>query len=408
MAEKTSPDYTLGTEGQLKWKNKYFFEPKGIGFSEPGIVGLDDAKMSAYNVAKSSYQIHPDVFNMDYLSKVTGIDKKEIIRRMHRMYNDRLIVFVMNPAVQVYGWGLYYWFVKLRKEATREQKQELSDWFQRKDDICTGYECSEGDFDFYNGNHMRVLDNLLSSVIEPWRTTYPVEFVHLCPICRDIRESHINMWDALSDQYRNNYWGKDQLEKLAKIQNKMDLTDLKIFKALNDKRSVAELFDFNVLSKISGLNPKDMEDGIKELVETKRIIVPLFYLNFEKLGIKQHMFVVRMFQITPSYRKCEIMDELANLSEFNLVKQFADAFYDGVFFAYDEISDINALREKIQSYAEVEEIKEAIIPKMYRRWVCRLDDANDFWEECVFTDDFLEDRTDKNSSVYCPLIGKGK
>ena len=408
MAEKTSPDYTLGTEGQLKWKNKYFFGPKGIGFSEPGIVGLDDAKMSAYNVAKSSYQIHPDVLNMDYLSKVTGIDKKEIIRRMHRMYNDRLIVFVMNPAVQVYGWGLYYWFVKLRKEATREQKQELSDWFQRKDDICTGYECSEGDFDFYNGNHMRVLDNLLSSVIEPWRTTYPVEFVHLCPICRDIRESHINMWDALSDQYRNNYWGKDQLEKLAKIQNKMDLTDLKIFKALNDKRSVAELFDFNVLSKISGLNPKDMEDGIKELVETKRIIVPLFYLNFEKLGIKQHMFVVRMFQITPSYRKCEIMDELANLSEFNLVKQFADAFYDGVFFAYDEISDINALREKIQSYAEVEEIKEAIIPKMYRRWVCRLDDANDFWEECVFTDDFLEDRTDKNSSVYCPLIGKGK
>ena len=64
MAEKTSPDYTLGTEGQLKWKNKYFFGPKGIGFSEPGIVGLDDAKMSAYNVAKSSYQIHPDVFNM--------------------------------------------------------------------------------------------------------------------------------------------------------------------------------------------------------------------------------------------------------------------------------------------------------------------------------------------------------
>ena len=42
MSEKATPDYTLGSSGQLAWKEKYFFGPKGIGFLEPGIVGLDD------------------------------------------------------------------------------------------------------------------------------------------------------------------------------------------------------------------------------------------------------------------------------------------------------------------------------------------------------------------------------
>lgn len=407
MNEKVNPDYTLGTDGQMKWKEKYFFGPKGIGFLEPGIVGLDDAKMSAYNVAKSAYQIYPEVFNMEYLSKVTGLGKAEIGKRMKRMYDDHLIMFVMNPATQIYGWGLYYWFVKLKEGTSSEEKEELSDWFQRKDDICTGYQCKGGDFDFYNGNHMRVIDNLIASVIDPWKQNYNVEFVHICPIRRDIRESHVNMWDALPDKYMDNYWGKGQLEKLAQVQKKMDLNDLKIFKALNDRKPVKDLFDFNELAKISGLDPKDMEEGIKDLVETKRIIVPLFHLNFEKLGITEHMFVVKFFQTTPSFRKAEIMDELAAVAEFNLVKEFSDAFYDGVFFAYNEISDIEALRNKILEYAEVEEIKESEIPKMYRRWVCRLDDNSGFWEECVFTDDFLEDRTDKGSPVYCPIIGRG-
>ena len=43
---------------------------------------------------------------------------------------------------------------------------------------------------------------------------------------------------------------------------------------------------------------------------------------------------------------------------------------------------------------------------MYRRWVCRLDEQNGYWEECVFTDDFLEDRTDKNAPEYCPILKK--
>lgn len=406
MEKKSCPDYTLGSKNFTDWKNRYFFTPRGIGFFEPGVVSADDASMSAYNVAKSSYQIHPEVFNMDYLSKATGLKKDDIIKRIKRMYDERFIMYVYNPATQVMGFGLYYWFVKLKEGTSAQEKAELSNWFQNKDDICSGYQCNGGDFDFYNGNHMRVLDNLLSSVIEPWKNKSCIEFVHICPIRRDIRESHVNLWDAPGDTYRENYWGEGQLEKLAKIQKHLDLNDLKIVKALNDKKPVKDMFDFKVLANISGLNANDMLEGFKDLVETKRIVVPLVYLNFEKLGLTNKMFVIRLFQTIPSYRKAEIIDELTAIKEFNLVKEFTDAFYDAVCFAYNEITDIETLRKKINSYAEVEEIKEADINLMFRRWVCRLDDKNGFWEECVFTDDFLEDRTDKNSPVYCPIIGK--
>lgn len=410
MNEKKNVDkakYLLGTEEQQKWQDKYFFKPRGISFTEPGIVPLDDAKMSAYNIAKSSYQIYPEVFNIDYLSKETGMPKDEVKKRMKRLYDEHLIMFVMNPATQVYGWGLYYWFVKLKDGTPKETKEKLAEWYQAKDDICTGYQC-EGDFDFINGNHMRVLDNLLESVIEPWKHNQEVEYVHLCPVRRDIRESHINMWDAPNGTYRKQFWGEGQLEKLAKIQDKMDIKDLKLFEALNKERTVDDMFDFNVLSDISGLDPKKMRDGIKEVVEDKRIIVPLFYLNFAKLNLTNHYFVIRTFQNLPSYKKAEIADELSNIKELNSVVEFSDAFYDIMVSAYTQISDIDALREKLNEYSEIEDIKEADVNRQFRRWVCRLDDKNGYWEECVFTDDFLEDRTIKNSPEECKFSKEGK
>ena len=106
---------------------------------------------------------------MDWLSKETGIPKKELDERIQRMYREHLLMFVMNPATQVYGWGLYYWLVKLKEGTPNSVKQELSEWFQDKDPICSGCETTGGDFDYYNGNHMRVLDNLLADVIEPWK-----------------------------------------------------------------------------------------------------------------------------------------------------------------------------------------------------------------------------------------------
>jgi DNA-binding Lrp family transcriptional regulator len=400
-----SKKYLLGTDEAQQWMKKYFFSPRGIGFLEPGLDALDSAALSAYNIAKSSYQIRPEVFNMDYLSRTLSIDQGEIIKRMKRMYQDRLIMFVMNPAVQVSGWGLYYWIVKLRDGTSPETKEKLADWFQNKDDICTGYQ-AKGDFDFFNGNHMRVLDNLLSDVIEPWKHNPEVEYVHLCPVRRDLRESHINMWDAPDDDYRECVFGDGQLEKLAKIQNKMDLTDLKIVAALNAKRPMEQVYDFNVLSEISGLDPKDMLAGIKSIVEGKRTVLPLFYLDYANLGLTNHMFVIRTFQNLPCVRKAEIADELSKIKEFNTVLEFTDSFYDISVWAYNEISDIKALREKLYSYSEIETVLEADSDRQFRRWVCRLDDKDDLWEECVFTDDFLEDRTAKNNNCACRFLSK--
>ncbi|SHH73941.1 hypothetical protein [Clostridium grantii] len=155
---------------------------------------------------------------------------------------------------------------------------------------------------------MRVLDNLLTSVIDLWKNNPEIEFVHLCSIRRDVRESHVNMWDAPKDAYRKAFWGDMQLEKLSKIQDKMDLNDLNIFEALNAERPVEDLFDFDVLSNISGLDPKAMLEDIKEIIEEKRILVPVFFLNFMKLNLTNHMFVIRIFQNIPSYRKTQIVD----------------------------------------------------------------------------------------------------
>lgn len=396
--------YLLGTDEKQQWTKKYFFNPRGIGFLEPGGDASDSAAMSAFNIVKSSYQIHPDVFNMDYLTKTLSISKSEIMKRMSRMYDERLIMYAKNSSTQVNGWGLYYWIVKLREGTSAEAKEKLANWFQNKDDICTGYQ-TKGDFDFINGNHMRVLDNLLTSIIEPWKHNPEVEYVHLCPVRRDIRESHVNMWDAPDDDYREFIIGDGQLEKLVKVQNKMDLTDLRIVAALNKKRPMEEVYDFNVLADISGLDPKDMLSSIKKIIETKRTFVPLFHINFANLGLTNHMFVIRTFQNIPCVRKAEIADELSKIKEFNTVIEFTDSFYDISVWAYNEVSDINALRNKLYSYSEIEKVLEADSDRQFRRWTCRLDDKDDYWEECVFTDDFLEDRTVKKNDCACRFSG---
>jgi len=400
LADKAKPEptYVLGTSEHQKWMQEYAFAPRGIGFTEPGIVALDDPTLDAYNIAKSTYQIYPEVFNLDYVSKALGVSTSEVCERLRRLYDERLIMYVATSNVQVAGFGLYYWFVKLKEGTAPKAKEKLADWFQNKDDICTGYEC-QGDFDFYNGNHMRVLDNLLAEVIEPWKFNPEVEFVHLCPIRRNIRESHVNMFDAPDNSFREVFWGKGQLEALARRQNKMDLTDLKIVEALNTKRPIEEVYNFERMAELSGLDPKQMRAGIIQRVDTTQTLAPIFFLNYPKLGLSNHMFVIRLFQITPSYRKAQIADELSRIPEFNTVYEFTDSFYDIMVWAYNEISDIKVLRERLEAYSEVELVKEADIYKQFRRWACRLDDENGFWEETVMTDDFLQDWTEGRS---CP------
>ncbi len=391
MSAKT-PDYTLGTKGQQSWMKKYYFAPRGYGFTEPGIVSSDAPEMGAYNVAKSFYQNYPDVFNLKLVSEKVGISQEEAYQRLKRMYQDRVFMLVYNPAVEVEGWGLWYWVVKLKDTATPEQKAQLANWFQNKDDICTGYMMSDGDFDFFNGNHMRVLDNLLNDVIGPWKDNDFVEYVHLCPISRDIRESNVNQWDAHDDGYRKFVWGKEQIDKLMEVQSVIDRTDFDILYTINNVKSVGDMFNYDRFAELSGLSAEDMKKGMIELTDQKKIVLPMIYLNFRKLGLTMKTYTVRMFQNTYSYRRCEIVDEISDIPEFNNIWQFMDSDYDICLTAFNELSDTDALRKKLESYAEVEEVKEANCNRQFRRWVCRLDDENGYWEECVFTDDFLQER----------------
>ncbi|WP_252243602.1 MULTISPECIES: AsnC family transcriptional regulator [unclassified Clostridium] len=400
-------NYELGTEERQGWMDNYFFRPRGIGFTENGTVPLDSAEMSAYNIAKSCYQIYPEVFNLNYISEVTKVEKEEIKKRIRRMYDEHLIMFVMNPATQVYGWGLYYWVVKLKEGTTKEQKAILSKWFQDKDDICTGYE-TDGEFDFFNGNHMRVLDNLLSDVIAPWKENEYVDYVHLCPIRRDVRESNVNMWDVKGDGYRKHVWGKDQIKKLFEVQDKIDEIDFAIIDAINSTESIGDMLDYDVLAQLSGLDSETMKKDLIKIVDEKRIILPMIYLKFRALGLSMKMYLIRLFQIIPSARKAEIVDELSEIPELNNVLEFSDSLYDIMVTAYNELTDLDKIRDILDGYGEIEEIKEADTKRQYRRWVCRLDDENGYWEECVFTDDFLQDRTQYNTVRCCNSVREGK
>ena len=383
--------YTLGTDQQMAWKQINAFPPLGYGFAEPGTYGLDATEVAAYNVAKSFYQNYPEVWNIDYIAKETKLKKDDIKKRLKRMYDERLIMFVMNPNVGVYGWGLYYWVVKLKEGTDPAVKAEFSKWYQNKDDICTGYE-TEGDFDYFNGNHMRVLDNLLADVIQPWKDHPAVDYVHLCPIRGDVRESLVNQWHVPEDQYRKFVFGEEQLKKFFKVQKKIDKNDFAIIKAINGTKSVGDMFDFDVLEKLSGLDGKQMKKDIIECVDVRKFMLPMIYINYRKLGISMQMYLVRMFQNVPSYRKAEIVNEFAGMDEFVDIFQFGDSFYDCLLTVYAEVNDVDAIRSKLENYAEIEEVWTAVSKRQFRRWVARLDDENGYWEECVMTDDFLQNR----------------
>jgi len=127
-------------------------------------------------------------------------------------------------------------------------------------------------------------------------------------------------------------------------------------------------------------------------VDERKFMLPMIYINYRALGLSLQMYLVRMFQNVPSYRKAEIVDEFSLMPEFVDIFQFGDSFYDCLLSVYAEINDVDAIREKLENYAEIEEVKTANSNRQFRRWVARLDYDNGYWEECVMTDDFLQNR----------------
>lgn len=160
------------------------------------------------------------------------------------------------------------------------------------------------------------------------------------------------------------------------------------------------MFDFDMLEKLSGLDGKQMKKDIVMCVDERKFMLPMIYINYRALGMSMHMYLVRMFQNVPSYRKAEIVDEFSLMPEFVDILQFGDSFYDCMLTAYTEINDVEAIRTMLEGYAEIEEVKVANSKRQFRRWVARLDDDNGYWEECVMTDDFLQNRLE-SGSVKC-------
>ena len=126
----TEKQYLLGTDEQQQWMQEYTFAPRGIGFKEPGVLGMDAKEFSAFNVAKSFYQVHPEVFNLKLVSEKTGVAESEIAARLKRMIDRRLIMFVKNSSVSALGFGLYYWIVKMKRTARRRRRRGWRNGFR--------------------------------------------------------------------------------------------------------------------------------------------------------------------------------------------------------------------------------------------------------------------------------------
>lgn len=401
------PKYMIGSDEQQAYLNDYNWNVKGYSFFEPGVVSTDHKFYSAFNVAKSFYQIYPEVFNLPYIAAAVGLKQEDVKARLKKMYDNRQIMLVKNSCVGVLGFGLYYWIVKLKEGLGEEQRQEFVDWMQNNDQICTGYTMDAGgDFDFFNGNHMRNLDNLLGGVLDQFRFRDEVAYVHICPVRRLVRESHVNQFDA-KENFRKYFWSAEQKQRLLALQTAMDSYDLAIIEAINNSESVADMFDYDVLAKLSGLDAEEMKKDFVYLVEQTKSVIPMVYFNYRALGLKMHFYLVSMFQNTPTWRSEQICDELSLMPEFANIFDFADAHHNLMLSCYEEITDLDKIKAKLQSYGEIGEILEASSSRQLRRWTCRLDDENGLWEECVFTDDVLQDRT-VNTGVICPACKEEK
>ncbi|MFW6196287.1 MAG: AsnC family transcriptional regulator [Thermoplasmatota archaeon] len=370
-----------------KYMDKYWTKPSVFGSVEPFCLKFAmDPTYGGYNISKSAYQNRPDIFNLEWLSKETGIEEDEVEERIQRMIDKHLIMLVQNPNTYAMGWAIYYWLVDLKDNATEDQKQEVLDHIQNEDCTCSAM-VGEGDFDFYGGNHVGNLDFLRNVIIKPIEDYPQVKDVYITPVARYLREEKVAQWRAPEGTTRKFYISEEEKEKLAEVQDYMDEKDVEIFCALNKKRPVEDMFDFDVMEEISGIDASELQKNLKEYVEEKPLMIPLVCLNWRKLGLTKRYFVIRMYRMLPTEQKFAVADSLSEYPEWETLWQFTQTPYDFICSAYNELTDVDELRDKLMDIEGIEEIREFDVYRATRRWTCRLDEENDFWEECVMTTD---------------------
>ena len=391
------------SEGLQRYLHNYWTAPSVFGTLEPFVAEFAaDPTLGGYNIAKSSYQTRPDVFNLAYLAKEVGISEDEVEKRLKKMIDEHTIMLVQNPNTYIMGWSIYYWVVKLREGATPEQKEEVLDHIQNKDETCTAM-VGKGDFDFFGGNHIGTLDFLINEIIKPIEAFPQVESVRICPVARYLREEKVAHWRAPKGTTREFFMSDEEIARLPKVQSYWDETDVKIFCALNKKRPVEDFFDFSVLAEISGLKAEELQKKMKSYVEELPIMIPLITPNWRRLGLTKHYFFVRLYRGMPTENKFAIVDELAKNPVWETLWQFTQSSYDIVLSAYNEINDIDKLRKEIRAIPGVEEIREMDVYRATRRWTCRLDEEAGYWENCVMTNDIGYDSADPiEKKLYPP------
>jgi len=364
------------------WRSRYRLPPRGIGYLEPGMVDPNSGETLAYRIAKSIYQQRPDVFNLAWLCRESRLDRQEIQHRFRRLYDERLVMLAAAPAVQIYGQGLYYWFNKIHAGTLGGVKDLVSESCQKNDAIWSGYKTS-GAFDFVQGACAATLDQLLWDVVLPETANRHFAWTRLCPVARALRSEHVNLWDAPADKYREYEWADQELEALAKKQRKLDETDIRLIVALNRKRPVADYFDFGVLAEASGLDGGALQAGFERVVEERRQLVPVVYMNWQKLGLTQTIFAVRLRRDVALDARSRIVDGFSAVPDFHTVWQFTDAHYDIGLIACTQTTDTALLRKRIETTAEVDLVDEAEAYRQFRCWGCRLDDSAGMWEQCA-------------------------
>jgi|GEM_PF-377369 len=383
------------------WTDECRFPSRGLAFREPNAVPSNHPRMSAFHLGRLVSRFQADAFNLGWLSSRTDIDISRLRIRINRMFDEGLIAPVLFPALQTRGWGMYYWFVKLADGTPDAAKGLLSERFRRSGSMACGFE-TEGRVDFFNGTCARTIDHLFQSFIEPWAEEAEVEVIHVAPLSRDIREDGMNLWDAPAEQYREFFQEHRERLRLAEIQDRLDATDIEIVYAINQKRAIEDFFDFDLLSEKSIVFPNGMREGFEGLIVSERVLVPLVYLNWPRLGLSQRMFIVRLHHETTSLRKNRIADELASVHGFGSVWEFTESFFDLGLWACEQTAEIEELSKKIRSFTEVASVDECRVIGQYRRWMDRAEKgARDCFEKTL-QKEFLVDLSPKSKSRRNP------
>lgn len=365
-----------------KWRDEFRLPPRGIGHLEPGMIDPGSNDMLAFHIAKSAYQVRPDIWNLAWLGKETGLPKGELEKRIRSLYDRRILMLAAVPAVQVYGYGLYYWFRKFRPGTLGGVKLLAAQAAQKNGAIWEGLETT-GAFDLVQGACTPTLDQLFWNILLPTAAHEHFEWTRICPIARALRAEHMNLWDAPAGKDREYEWGADEPAALLKAQQQIDEADVRLLLGLNRKRAPQDYFDFRALAEASGLDARTLETGVERLLLETRQLVPIVYLNWQMLGLTQTIFAVRLRQSVTIDRRSQLADELTAIAEFHTIWQFADAHYDLGLMACTQTANIAALRRRIEEIAEVDLVDEGQAHRQYRCWGCRLDDASGMWEQCV-------------------------